>query len=82
MNLCQYSRRFLALLTAVLLFAAPAAATQWQFDGVERVVALSDIHGAYEPMVRTLQSAAVIDDTLGSAIYWIAVPTRGRPWIC
>jgi len=39
-----------------------AGAGQWHFDGVERIVALSDIHGAYDAMVGTLQSADVIDD--------------------
>jgi len=52
------------LLIALLLLTQPVTAQQWQFDNVERVVAISDIHGAYEAMVQTLQSAAVIDDTL------------------
>jgi hypothetical protein len=51
-----------AWLLVASLFAAPAAADQWQFEGVERVIALSDIHGAYAPMIRTLRSAAVIGD--------------------
>ena len=46
------------------MFPAIAAGGQWQYDGVERIVALSDIHGAYKPMVRTLQSAAVIGEDL------------------
>jgi hypothetical protein len=33
----------------------------WQFSDVDRVVALSDIHGAHQAFVRTLQSAEVID---------------------
>jgi hypothetical protein len=51
-------------LLALLLFAEPGAAEPWQFYDVERVVAISDIHGAYEAMVQTLESAAVIDDRL------------------
>jgi hypothetical protein len=47
-----------------LLSAGPGTASEWHYQGVERVVALSDIHGAYEPMVRTLQNAAVIDEQL------------------
>ena len=46
------------------MLAGPAIAGQWQYQGVERVVALSDIHGAYKPMVKTLQSAAVVGDDL------------------
>lgn len=56
--------KYLASLSALLLLTQSAAAQQWHFDDVERVVAISDIHGAYEAMVQTLQSAAVIDDTL------------------
>lgn len=58
------------------MFAAPASASQWTFDEVDRVVALSDIHGAYEPMVRTLQHAGVIDDGLawsGSTTHLVIV---------
>ena len=43
--------------------AAPAAsAQQLVWSDVDRVVAISDPHGAYDAMVRTLQHAAVIDD--------------------
>lgn len=51
-------------LAATVLFAAPVRAAEWSFEGAERVVAISDIHGAYGAMVRTLQSASVIDDEL------------------
>ena len=54
------------------MLAVPAIAGPWQHHGVERVVALSDIHGAYEPMVRTLQSAAVVGDDLA----WIGGKTH------
>ncbi len=36
----------------------------WRYSGVERVVAVSDIHGAYDPMVATFQAASVIDENL------------------
>ena len=39
-----------------------ASAQQLVWTDVERVVAISDPHGAYDAMVRPLQSAAVIDD--------------------
>jgi hypothetical protein len=52
------------LLTVGLLLAGPASASEWRYQEVERVVALSDIHGAYEPMVRTLQNAGVITEEL------------------
>ncbi|MEE8426169.1 MAG: metallophosphoesterase [Woeseiaceae bacterium] len=42
----------------------PAAAGEWRFDDVERVVAISDIHGAYKSMVATLQNAGVLDADL------------------
>ena len=37
-------------------------AQQWQYDDVARIVAVADIHGAYEPMVATLQNAGIIDE--------------------
>jgi hypothetical protein len=46
------------------LFASLASASQWQFDNIERVVAISDIHGAYGPMVATLQNSGVLDGDL------------------
>ena len=49
------------------MLAAPAIAGPWQHHGVERVVALSDIHGAYEPMVKTLRNAAVVGEDLAWA---------------
>jgi len=51
----------LAIVCFILLPFA-ATASPWQFDGVERIVAIADIHGAYEPMVATLRNAGVIDD--------------------
>ncbi len=54
------SRR--GLLAAVLLaLIGCAQAAPWQIDGIERVVAISDVHGAYDGMLRTLKSAGVID---------------------
>ena len=51
----------LACLLAVL-FAAPVVfAQQYTWDDVPRIVAISDPHGAYEAMVRTLENADVID---------------------
>ncbi len=61
-------KRLSSLLTLSLCFcvsfASVANASQWQFDNIDRVVAVSDIHGAYRPMVATLQNAGVLDDKL------------------
>ena len=56
--------RQIRLILLLLLTALPlaAAAGDWSFSGAPRVVALSDIHGAYGAMVRTLTEAGVIDD--------------------
>ena len=61
-----YPTRFLAFLLACSL-PLSAAASQWQYSGVERIVAVSDIHGAYQPMVATLRNAGVLDADLGWA---------------
>ena len=67
-------RRFFAITCTLLLIAAGqlAVAQDWTYSDVGRVVAISDIHGAFEPMVRTLQNASVIND----ANRWIAGDTH------
>lgn len=53
-----------AVLLTFTAILQPVSAGQWQFEDVERIVAISDIHGAYEAFVETLQHAGVIDDSL------------------
>jgi hypothetical protein len=45
---------------AALLFSLPAAG-QYRFTGVERVVAMSDPHGAYDAFAGTLTNAGILD---------------------
>jgi len=40
------------------------AAPEWRFSGADRVVAVADIHGAYDAFVRILRQSDVIDDEL------------------
>ena len=54
---------FLPLLLILLPISASASG-EWRVDGVERVVAIADVHGAYTAMVETLQQADVIDEEL------------------
>lgn len=56
-------REFLlgASITCALVFSAISLAEDWQFEDVERIVAISDIHGAYGAMRSTLENAGVID---------------------
>ena len=53
-----------AVTLAVLLGVAPAIAGdsdgQWRFGGVERVVAIGDVHGAYPELVELLQEDGLI----------------------
>lgn len=54
-----------ALLATILIFPAqPANADEWTFDGVSRVIAIADIHGAYDAAVNALKAADVVDDEL------------------
>lgn len=55
--------RFLTLLFAVLS-ATAAYAQSWRVDDADRVVAISDVHGAYDAMVATLQGVDVLDADL------------------
>ncbi|MCI0517919.1 MAG: metallophosphoesterase, partial [Woeseiaceae bacterium] len=62
-----------ALVAAILLaLIGCAQAAPWSIDGAERVVAIGDVHGAYDGMLRTLQSAGVIDDEQS----WVAGNTH------
>ena len=56
--------------------SVPSCASEWTFNDVDRVVAISDVHGAYEAMVRTLQNADLIADDLtwsGGATHLVIV---------
>ncbi|MCH7821064.1 MAG: metallophosphoesterase [Proteobacteria bacterium] len=64
MMVCQQSARIIISLSVLLAISLPARAGEWTINGVERVVAISDIHGAYDAMVRTLQSSQVLDEEL------------------
>ena len=46
----------------------PAKASEWQFDGVSRIVAIADIHGAHGAMVDAMLAAGVVDEQLS----WVA----------
>jgi hypothetical protein len=61
----RLSSQLAFLLCVCVSFASAANASQWQLDNIERVVAISDIHGAYGPMVATLQNAGVLNGELG-----------------
>ena len=56
--------QLLVLLFCFCLPSSPALADEWHFSGVKRIVALSDIHGAYDALVATFQEAGVIDNSL------------------
>lgn len=51
-------------LLALAILATPAAAEPYRFDGVEKVVAFGDVHGAYPELVGLLREAGVIDAEL------------------
>ena len=51
----------LALAAAFVFTIAMPAAGQYRFEGVGRVVAMSDPHGAYDSMAKTLSHAGLLD---------------------
>jgi len=55
---------FAALLLCLQAPISLAQVDEWHFSGVDRIVAVSDIHGAYDALVATLQKADVIDKKL------------------
>jgi len=56
---------------SLLSLPADAWSREWRFDGVDRIVAIADIHGAYDAMVSTLQNA----DILGEDLNWVGGKT-------
>lgn len=63
--------RFLSTLAVLLCvvggsaqFVAAADADQWSWDGIQRLVVVPDIHGAYPEFVRLLQATSIVDDSL------------------
>ncbi len=57
--------RLLAVLLCCYLSLSTTLADDWQFSDINRVVAVSDIHGAYDALVSTFQKAGIIDEDLG-----------------
>jgi len=53
-----------ACLLLPLAMSACALAEQYRWTDVDRIVAVSDPHGAYDALVETLNNASVIDDAL------------------
>jgi len=57
-----------ALAWILCLLVAPAmagaAGSQWEWEGVSRIVALGDVHGSYDKMVTLLQGTKMVDDQL------------------
>jgi len=51
-------------LIASLSLAVGAHAQDWRADGVDRVVAIADVHGAYEAMVETLGNVGILNENL------------------
>lgn len=54
----------ISLLLLLTTFSPYAWSGDWRFDDVDRVVAIADIHGAYDAMTATLQSAEILDEKL------------------
>ena len=60
-------RKAFLLFLACALIGPPAAAADYRWSGVKRVVAMSDPHGAFDSMVTTLKHAGIVDESGGWA---------------
>ena len=60
------------ILLVFVLLSPLVQAQDWHVDGAGRVVAISDVHGAYDAMVETLTAAGILDENLA----WIGDETR------
>lgn len=57
----QRTRAMLAIVLAYVLSPGVAWSLEWRFEDVNRIVAIADIHGAYDALAETLRQSAVID---------------------
>ncbi|NOR67036.1 MAG: metallophosphatase, partial [Woeseiaceae bacterium] len=53
-----------AVFLSAALCHAQALAEEWRWSGIERVVAVGDVHGAFDAMTATLTNAGVLDEGL------------------
>ena len=66
-----------------LIVSAGASADSYRWQGVERVVAVGDVHGAYDELISIMQGTGVIDGNLkwsGGTTHFVSVgdiPDRG-----
>lgn len=63
----RVARSFTVLFVAALVALAPQplpAATVCEWDGIERIVAIGDVHGAYDRFVEILKVTGIIDNDL------------------
>ncbi len=52
------------LLLALVPTGAVAEGSQWEWEGVSRVIALGDVHGSYDKMVTLLEGTKLVDEQL------------------
>ncbi len=60
-------RRLLLILVILLSASSAVKADDWRVDDAARVVAIADVHGAYEAMVETLTNVGILDGDLAWA---------------
>ena len=66
MNTLRRTASIFLFFSLTLLCVSPSAwPGEWRYDDVDRIVAISDIHGAYDAMVTTLQNVDILGDDLG-----------------
>ena len=51
-------------IAALFLLAAAGQADEYRWTGVDRIVAVGDVHGAYDELVSVLKSAGLVDSEL------------------
>lgn len=66
MNTLRRTASIFLFFSLTLLCVSPSAwSAEWRYDDVDRIVAIADIHGAYDAMVTTLQNVDILGDDLG-----------------
>lgn len=65
MKITRLHRLLVPLLASIVfVHAASGADSTYRLSGIERVVAIADVHGAYQPFVELLQGTGLVDEEL------------------
>lgn len=61
---CVFSALALLLLAGSFADTAPRSGSRWEWESIDRIVAVGDVHGRYDQLVSILQGTGLVDSKL------------------